>query len=94
MTDLLDPTIPRGLLHRDWMTPTLKAGTTENEVMIPRGTEIPTWLSRNPNTTNFVILDDLGSKHFPLMRARHVMCELAKGFTEERSIQAHKILKT
>lgn len=60
---------------------------------VPRGAEILCWLARNPEVSEFVILDDLESKHFPLMADKLVSCQLLEGFSEERFKRALQKLK-
>lgn len=91
---LLEPNIPRGLMHRDWMTPTLTIAPDDSNLEIPppRGAEIVTWLAQHPEVTEFAVFDDMQSKYFPLMKDRLVTCQLLDGFTEERRAYAHAIL--
>lgn len=94
MADLLEPHIPRDLLHSDWMIPILASAHPDSMIVtaIPRGAEILSWLARNPDVSDFVILDDMHSKQFPLMKERLVTCQLLDGFTDERLSKARSIL--
>jgi len=96
MTDLLEPQIPRGLLHADWMTPALMSVPTapKDESAIPRGAEILSWLARNLGVKHFAVLDDMHSKRFPLMKENLVTCQLLDGFTEERFAKAIQVLSS
>ncbi|MCG8598826.1 MAG: HAD domain-containing protein [Verrucomicrobiales bacterium] len=94
MIRLLSPHNPGELLHEDWGTPILTAsspGTLLDE-SVPRGAEILTWLARNPDTSTFVILDDMSRDRFPLMQENLVKCEWLEGFTEERLQVAGEVL--
>ena len=95
MATLLEPLIPRELLHSDWMTPVLASAHPDTTIVspIPRGAEILSWLARNPDVTDFVILDDMHSKEFPLMKERLVSCQLLDGFTEEKLELALRLLR-
>jgi len=94
MIELLEPAIPGGALHEDWMTPILLEQQT-NSVSnrpVPRGAEIVSWLANHQEVECFAVLDDAPSRQFPLMRDRVVTCQLLDGFTEERFETARVIL--
>lgn len=95
MTAFLEPRIPRELLHREWATPVLTEVADENRIprIVARGAEIVSWLADHSEVSRFVILDDMHSKYFPLMRDNLVTCQLLDGFTEERFKKAAGILK-
>ena len=94
MICLLSPHIPGELLHEDWGTPILTAARPGSLIAeaVPRGAEILTWLARNPDTSTFVILDDMAPDCFPLMLPNLVNCELLDGLTDERFQVAGKVL--
>ena len=94
MAILLEPHIPREFLHEDWATPVLFEATDEDRTprAIPRGAEIVSWLADHGEVDRFAILDDMHSKHFPLMRECLVTCQLLDGFTEARFEKALEIL--
>lgn len=61
-----------GLVHEDWRTIVLEGF---------RGDEIAEWLSRHPEVTSFIILDD-DSDFLDEQLPRHVQSSFEPGFTE------------
>ncbi len=94
MAKLIGYHIPTGLIHSDWKTPMLVEGRPGSDIVIaiPRGAEILSWLAKYPEVSQFVVLDDMPSKCFPLMKDQLVHCQLLDGFTEERFERAVAIL--
>jgi len=87
---ILEPRIEREKLHRDWRTPSLR--DADREEAAPRGAEILTWLFHHPECENFVILDDMPRRFFPLLGDHLVSCNLVDGFCDSSLEKARKVL--